>query len=385
MGMDEYQNVPPIYEESKKPPENNLKIFTIIIIIIVITTMISVIVMYSFVISPRSREDRELLSTDSPDMETYPEQITEFPFEVYNPTTVSYKYNLSVTGLPEEWIVHSPQTFILSGESTRLDSISVRPTLPLALNGTYPFILNVSSENINLSYEIGFNLTICQTFDLQMLCYNNTHLAEPGRSTSYAVALNNRGNGYEEVELSHNALPNNWVISYENESLSIPPFGSQVVIIDLSIDSESEEMEYDIEITATSSNGETNSVWLKTQVTSDISEKTIKIGDKIQTDYTGINPNCTIFVTSLEEIALDDDLPKSDDFSLRQVYSPLKMVVGENDPEQRDEYSLVIEGYWEAVIGLKANETTVVRVPPEKAYYDNRTMIFEITIVSIDN
>ena len=60
------------------------------------------------------------------------------------------------------------------------------------------------------------------------------------------------------------------------------------------------------------------------------------------------------------------------------------MYVGNPDPNPTDLYVLVIEGFWEEIIGMKENETRVVRVPPEKAYDDGRWWIFEIILVSID-
>jgi FKBP-type peptidyl-prolyl cis-trans isomerase 2 len=79
---------------------------------------------------------------------------------------------------------------------------------------------------------------------------------------------------------------------------------------------------------------------------------------------------------------------------MRSFYEPLKMFVGDTDPDPSDDYGGMIEGFWEGVIGMKMNETKVVRIPPEKAYtrpgYEShalygKTLIFEITVVSIDN
>ena len=61
------------------------------------------------------------------------------------------------------------------------------------------------------------------------------------------------------------------------------------------------------------------------------------------------------------------------------------MVVGNIDLDPGDDYVQVIEGFWEGAVGLKVNEATVVRLPSEKAYNDEKTRIFEIIVVSIDS
>ncbi|MEE9150229.1 MAG: FKBP-type peptidyl-prolyl cis-trans isomerase, partial [Thermoplasmata archaeon] len=77
--------------------------------------------------------------------------------------------------------------------------------------------------------------------------------------------------------------------------------------------------------------------------------------------------------------------PKMEGFSIRPSYSPLKMYVNDTDPDESDDYGVLIEGFWEGALGMKVDETKVVRIPSEKGYGDGLTRIFEITIVSIDN
>ena len=100
-----------------------------------------------------------------------------------------------------------------------------------------------------------------------------------------------------------------------------------------------------------------------------------------------VNPLKSLMIidTSLEEIAKNESYPKAEEFTLRPSYYPLKMFVGDSDPDPWDEYIMVIEGFWKEIIGMKVNETRVVRIPPELAYNDGRWWIFEITVVSIDS
>jgi FKBP-type peptidyl-prolyl cis-trans isomerase 2 len=88
-------------------------------------------------------------------------------------------------------------------------------------------------------------------------------------------------------------------------------------------------------------------------------------------------------------VANNSDYPKTSDFLMRESYEPLKVNVADQDSLP---YRSVIPGFKEGVLGLKVDETIVVRIPPDKGYYNDlthelhgKTLIFEITIVSIDS
>jgi hypothetical protein len=197
--------------------------------------------------------------------------------------------------------------------------------------------------------------------------------------------VNNKGNNEDTITFAYNNLPQNWTISFEYYHLIISRSSSEVVIINITTDSNTSKGQYDIKVYAFSSGGVNTSMWLHISLLEDFGNETVQIGDRIQVDYIGLNLNGLIIDTSLEEIAKNSSYPKAEEFTLRPSYNPLKMVMGETDPEPSDEYILVIEGFWKEIIGMKVNETRVVRVPPEMAYNDGRWWIFEIIVVSIDS
>ena len=85
-----------------------------------------------------------------------------------------------------------------------------------------------------------------------------------------------------------------------------------------------------------------------------VGEKTVKNGDNISVDYTGSLLNGKVFDTSIEKVAIENNLPP------RGVgYEPLKFTVGKGQ---------MIKGFDEGVIGMKVGETKKLTIPPEKAY-----------------
>jgi len=86
-----------------------------------------------------------------------------------------------------------------------------------------------------------------------------------------------------------------------------------------------------------------------------------KKGDTVEVNYTGMFKNGDVFDTS-------------------KGRGPLKFTLGAGQ---------LIQGFEEAVTGMKVGETKTVTIPPEKAYgksghpLANKTLVFRITVVSI--
>lgn len=85
-----------------------------------------------------------------------------------------------------------------------------------------------------------------------------------------------------------------------------------------------------------------------------VGQKTVKTGDKISVDYTGSLSGGKVFDTSIESVAKENNL-----FAHEKEYKPLKLTVGKGD---------VIPGFDEGVVGMKAGETKILTIPPEKGY-----------------
>lgn len=80
--------------------------------------------------------------------------------------------------------------------------------------------------------------------------------------------------------------------------------------------------------------------------------KTVKTGDTLSVDYTGSFEDGKVFDTSIESVAVENNIIKPE-------YKPLNFTVGRGE---------VIQGFDEGVVGMKVGETKILTIPPEKAY-----------------
>ncbi|MCD1294129.1 peptidylprolyl isomerase [Methanocella sp. CWC-04] len=88
--------------------------------------------------------------------------------------------------------------------------------------------------------------------------------------------------------------------------------------------------------------------------TGSTTEKTVKAGDIVTVDYTGWFDDGTIFDTSNETIAQEADI-----FNPYISYEPIIFTTGSGE---------IIQGFDDAVIGMKINESRNITLTPEQAY-----------------
>lgn len=95
-----------------------------------------------------------------------------------------------------------------------------------------------------------------------------------------------------------------------------------------------------------------------------VGQKTVKTGDNISVDYTGSFPNGKVFDTSIETVAIENNLSMQG-----REYKPLKITVGKKQ---------VIQGFDEGVIGMNVGETKTLIIPPEKAYGPSNPQMIQV-------
>ncbi len=77
-------------------------------------------------------------------------------------------------------------------------------------------------------------------------------------------------------------------------------------------------------------------------------------GDIVSVHYLGKFPGGKVFDTSMKSEAMKSGL-----YNPARDYKPLQVVLGQHQ---------VINGFEEALVGMKINETKEITLPPEKAY-----------------
>ena len=89
---------------------------------------------------------------------------------------------------------------------------------------------------------------------------------------------------------------------------------------------------------------------------------TVKAGDTVLVDYAGGYDNGTLFDTSILEAAEAAGI-----LDPNRVYQPLRVVVGQGQ---------VINGFDEALLGMREGDSKTVTIPPQNAYglYDENAV-----------
>jgi hypothetical protein len=372
-------------ELSRRRSKNRIVIAVIIAIVLVVVFA----AIYFLLEDPsEDEEEMEILSTTTSENEGYPSVAINYTATIYNKDKDPDVYSMLISDIPSDWTIDIPTTATVEGKESKTIKFSINPSPESALNKTYPFTLTITSGNTQQSNSIEYSITIFHaTYGVALYSYNNTHDADPGRSTSYALLLKNTGNGEDTMILSYtdSHLPANWTITFEYDSIAIPAHEHRIVICTIDTYENTSKGRYDLTVKATASNGFSSETWLNTSLVKNFAATTVKVGDKLKVDYIGMFPEGDIFDTSVFDAANNSNLPKTPDYSPRpkENYQPLLIFVGSEESTDPD-YTNVIPGFWEGVMGLKVDETNVVRFPSEKGYGDGRWRLFEIKIISID-
>ncbi|MCZ7398887.1 MAG: FKBP-type peptidyl-prolyl cis-trans isomerase [Candidatus Methanoperedens sp.] len=95
-----------------------------------------------------------------------------------------------------------------------------------------------------------------------------------------------------------------------------------------------------------------------------VGQKAVKTGDNISVDYTGSLENGKVFDTSIEKVAIVNNLSAHG-----REYKPLKFTVGKGE---------IIKGFDAGVIGMKVGETKTITVSPEEGYGPSNPQMIQV-------
>lgn len=225
-----------------------------------------------------------------------------------------------------------------------------------------------------------------EDYGVKITCLNSQHEVDGGNFTNYIIIGKNMGKASDTIKLSSFGKQKDWEVQFDKNNIKLKPKKSFVSILNITVPSSHFGKSFPLSVTASSKTNPSkeDSINIIVNITSLTGER-IKNGDEISVDYIGcLETNGTIFDTSVEIVGKNDNLSFTKDLNERRNqkdYSrDLDFTVGKGQ---------MIEGFDEAVVGMKVGDTKVVRIPPEKAYgkdpnnwLGRETLIFEITLQS---
>jgi FKBP-type peptidyl-prolyl cis-trans isomerase 2 len=203
---------------------------------------------------------------------------------------------------------------------------------------------------------------------LKLTVVGGTHKIYAGDTTSYIVLVDNNREENDTFNLSITSKPTGWEATINLTFLSLTAGASQGVIVVVKSSSTSKEGDHNVKIKAESGTfGNTKGLTIKTKVISESGDKVI-VGDKVTVGYFGYLDDYSVFDTSEQDIGINNNIRKSPSFAIRQLFSDLDVYVGDEDPDDKDSYIITVDGFWEALVGMKTGQSRTVTFPPVKGY-----------------
>ncbi|HID71942.1 MAG TPA: FKBP-type peptidyl-prolyl cis-trans isomerase [Thermoplasmata archaeon] len=251
-----------------------------------------------------------------------------------------------------------------------------------------------------------------KVYGVELVAVTDTHTIYRGRMTQFALIIKNNGNTRDTIYLEVKTPEG---IGYFFEPTAIGDKGEELFdggsatakldrgsscVVALMVSSieniSAERMSVFVRATSAGNNIKTDSIWLHLDIKDAPEEqREVKAKDLVQVNYTGMRVSGKIFDTNVEEVAKNKELAKEDKVKEKSSFSPLKVYVGPKDPDDKDEYIQVIDGFWQGMLDerMMPGETRVVRIDPARGYGEEESssnelagkwLVFEITLLSID-
>lgn len=203
---------------------------------------------------------------------------------------------------------------------------------------------------------------------LELELIGSSHRIYAGNSTTYVFIVKNNRDENDTVDLSVVTKPSGWDVTLNQSKMNLTKKRSLGVFLMVNSSHDASKGDHKVKIEAVSGvDGSKDSLSITTKII-DEGGKKVLTGDKVEVDYLGYLVDFRIFDTSIEDIARNIAIQKTSDFNVRPLYEPLKVYVGPTDPDPEDDYITSVEGFWEAIVGMKVGGSRTVVLPPSKAY-----------------
>jgi uncharacterized membrane protein len=199
----------------------------------------------------------------------WPGLETHLEVNVLNTGNVMDTYTLSTEGIPVGWAVSLEEDDITLGV-VKTGTITMRVTPPSAAKAGERFSLVVkvtSTGNSTYTADLSSDATVGQVHGLESELSKQGSSVLPGNSVEHIINVTNTGNGEDSYSLDVFNLPDGWEAEFSEEDVTLEDNVTKVVTLELGSPEEAlSGIIAELEITVTSSTGQSKTLKARTQV-----------------------------------------------------------------------------------------------------------------------
>lgn len=178
---------------------------------------------------PQSVYAEQILGITPATQTVQPGEVVEYMLSISNPSSLPVTYDLSVLGVPQEWVTLDFQVTVLAGTSVALPVLL--KSNPFALVGDYGIVVNATKDGVSGSVQAMLTLAGLPVLSPAALEARGVFLeltplqatAGQGTSATYILRVTNTGSQTDTFDLATSGLPLQFGVSFQQTTITVPP------------------------------------------------------------------------------------------------------------------------------------------------------------------
>jgi uncharacterized membrane protein len=158
-----------------------------------------------------------------------PGEAVEYMLSIHNPSSLPVTYDLSVLGVPQDWITLDSQVTVPAGTSVGVPLLL--KSNPFALVGDYGIVVNATKDGVTGSVQAMLTLAGAPVLPTAAIAAQGVLLeltplqatVGQGTSATYVVRVTNTGSQTDTFDLAALGLPPGFGIGFQQTSITVPP------------------------------------------------------------------------------------------------------------------------------------------------------------------
>ena len=184
------------------------------------------------ILPPQSVYAEQTLGITPASQTVQPGAAAEYSLSISNPSSLPVTYDLSVLGVPTEWVTLDPQVTVPAGTSVGIPLLL--KANPFALLGEYGIVVNATKDGVTGSVQALLTLAgapvlptaalVAQGVFLELTPLQST--IGQGTSATYVVRVTNTGSQTDTFDLAALGLPAGFDVDFQQTSITVTPGAS---------------------------------------------------------------------------------------------------------------------------------------------------------------